>query len=67
MVLPRLELALLATLRRTAIAHGDILAAAQNGNLDAYRQAMIDHYEPLLRMLGATATKADREPSKTPQ
>lgn len=50
-VLPRLGLALPADLRQTAKAHGDILDAAQAGDVDAYRLAVVDHYEPLVRML----------------
>ncbi|MFN7165808.1 MAG: FadR/GntR family transcriptional regulator [Pannonibacter sp.] len=50
-VLPRLDLALPADLRQTAKAHGDMFAAAQAGDRDAYCNAVNDHYEPLLRML----------------
>lgn len=58
-VLPRLDLALPADLRRTAQAHSDMYAAAQSGDRDAYRTAVVDHYEPLLRML-TTTTKVAR-------
>lgn len=54
-VLPRLELALPADLRQTAKAHGDILISAQSGDHEGYRQAVIEHYEPLLRMLDGKA------------
>lgn len=54
-VLPRLGLALPADILRTARAHGDMLAAAQRGDCDAYRAAVIDHYAPLLQMLDSTA------------
>jgi DNA-binding FadR family transcriptional regulator len=57
-VLPRLDLALPADLRQTAKAHGDILAAAQSGDHEGYRRAIIEHYEPLLRMLDGK-TKSD--------
>lgn len=50
-VLPRLDLALPADLRQTAKAHSDMFAAALSGDHDGYRQAVLDHYEPLLRML----------------
>ncbi len=52
-VLPRLGLALPADLRKTAQAHADILSAAQRGDAAAYRAAVVDHYEPLLKMLTA--------------
>lgn len=54
-VLPRLGLALPSDILRTARAHGAILTAAQDGDSVAYRDAIIDHYEPLLRMLGSKA------------
>lgn len=54
-VLPRLELALPADLRQTAKAHGDILLSAKNGDAEGYRKAVIEHYEPLLRMLDSRA------------
>lgn len=57
-VLPRLGLALPADLRKTAQAHGDMVSAAQTGDRDAYRRAVIDHYEPLIRMLETTARNA---------
>ncbi|MDO5648491.1 FadR/GntR family transcriptional regulator [Paracoccus sp. (in: a-proteobacteria)] len=50
-VLPRLGLALPADLRQTARAHGELLRAAQAGDAAAYRAAVLDHYEPLQRML----------------
>ena len=53
-VLPRLDLALPADMRKTAIAHRDMFAAAQSRDRDAYCQAVIDHYAPLLRMLNST-------------
>jgi DNA-binding FadR family transcriptional regulator len=57
-VLPKLDLALPADLRQTAKAHGDILVAAQTGDREGYRQAVIDHYQPLLRMLDTKAKAA---------
>lgn len=54
-VLPRLGLALPDDLRQTAEAHGDILDSVQSGNHDGYRDAVVRHYEPLLRMLDMTA------------
>lgn len=54
-VLPRLGLALPADVLRTAQAHGDMLAAAQAGDVQSYRAATIDHYAPLLHMLESSA------------
>jgi DNA-binding FadR family transcriptional regulator len=63
-VLPRLGLALPADLRKTAQAHADMLNAAQSGDRDAYRRAVVDHYEPLIRMLETTArSAAQRDPA----
>lgn len=63
-VLPRLDLALPVDLRQTAKAHGDILVSAQSGDHEGYRRAMIEHYEPLLRMLDgkAKANAIKRQP-----
>jgi DNA-binding FadR family transcriptional regulator len=63
-VLPKLGLALPADLRQTAKAHGDLLEAARNGDGDAYRRAVIEHYEPLLRMLNHKVNaKSNASPS----
>ncbi|ODT68855.1 MAG: GntR family transcriptional regulator [Pelagibacterium sp. SCN 63-23] len=53
-VLPRLGLALPSDLRQTANAHGDLYRSAQRGDAAGYRSAVLDHYEPLLRMLSKT-------------
>ena len=50
-VLPKLGLALPSDLRQTAKAHGDLYRSAQQGDAEAYRRAVVDHYEPLQRML----------------
>lgn len=50
-VLPRLGLALPEDLRQTSKAHGDMLAAAEAGDVEAYREAVVKHYEPLQRAL----------------
>lgn len=57
-VLPRLGLALPADLRQTAQAHSDMFDAAKAGDRDAYGRAVVDHYEPLLRMLETSSAKA---------
>ncbi len=50
-VLPKLDLALPSDLRQTAKAHADLYSSAQKGDAEAYRSAVVSHYEPLLRML----------------
>lgn len=50
-VMPRLGLSLPADLEQTAQAHGDMLRAAEAGDVDAFRTAVIDHYAPLQRAL----------------
>lgn len=62
-VLPRLGLALPADLRQTAQAHGDMLAAAGAGDAAAYRRAVIEHYQPLQRML-ENSTAPHRKPGQ---
>lgn len=57
-VVPRLGLPISADLLRTALAHGDILDAARDGNRDVFRLATIDHYEPLLRIIKSFEQKA---------
>ena len=56
-VLPRLGLALPADILRTAQAHGDMLAAAQAGDVEGYRAATTDHYAPLLHMLDSGSVR----------
>lgn len=50
-VIPQLELAMPADIEQTARAHGDMLTAARDGDIAAYRDAVIQHYEPLRRTL----------------
>lgn len=52
-VLPRLGLALPEDLQLTVCAHGDMLRAAESGDVDSFRTAIVDHYRPLLRALDA--------------
>ncbi len=54
-VLPQLGLALPADIRQTANAHGAMLDAALQGDVDAYRDAVIEHYQPLQRALAAAS------------
>lgn len=55
-VLPKLDLALPADIQITAKAHGDLLTAAQLGDREGYRRAVVDHYAPLMRMLNTRKT-----------
>lgn len=61
-VIPKLELALPADMRQTAKSHGDLFEAAHRGDGEAYRRAVMEHYEPLLRMLDNTV-HASQAPS----
>ncbi|MDF2444070.1 MAG: hypothetical protein JWR01_2273, partial [Subtercola sp.] len=40
----------------TAKAHGAMLDAAQTGDLEGYKRAVIDHYQPLRRALEKATT-----------
>ncbi|WP_233206068.1 FadR/GntR family transcriptional regulator [Cryobacterium sp. N19] len=50
-VLPQLGIPQPADIQKTAKAHGDMLDAAVRGDVAGYRQAVIEHYEPLQRAL----------------
>lgn len=54
-VLPQLSIPTPDDIELTARAHGDMLDAAEAGDAEAYREAVRRHYEPLLRVLAATA------------
>lgn len=54
-VLPQLNIAPGRDMRKTAAAHGAMLAAAVAGDVDAYRAAVLDHYAPLQRALSLKA------------
>jgi len=54
-VLPQLKIAPPADIEQTAKAHGDMLAAVQAGDVDAYRTAVIEHYAPLQRVLAQSS------------
>ncbi len=58
-VLPQLSIPTPGDIELTARAHGAVLAAAEAGDVEAYRRAVRDHYAPLLRVLDA----ADGEPA----
>jgi DNA-binding FadR family transcriptional regulator len=53
-VLPQLGIAPPADIHDTAKAHGDMLAAARSGDVEAYRRAVVDHYQPLQRVLAGS-------------
>lgn len=53
-VLPQLSIPTPGDIELTAKAHGDILKAAEAGDIEAYRSAVHEHYAPLLRVLDAT-------------
>ncbi|WP_193597629.1 FadR/GntR family transcriptional regulator [Microbacterium sp. YJN-G] len=53
-VLPQLDIAPPEDITLTAKAHGDMLAAVRAGDVEAYRQAVIAHYQPLQRVLANT-------------
>jgi len=50
-VLPRLGLTLPEDLQLTVCAHGDMLRAAESGDVETFRLAVVAHYQPLLRAL----------------
>lgn len=52
-VAPRLGLPSTRDVVDTALAHRAMLQAALSGNLEAYREAVTEHYRPLLRSLDA--------------
>lgn len=50
-VLPQLGLPVSTELDRTAVAHKHMLSSACSGDLEGYRQAVLDHYEPIESIL----------------
>lgn len=57
-VLPQLSIPTPDDIELTARAHGDVLEAAEAGDVEAYRRAVHEHYAPLLRVLDATHPEA---------
>lgn len=53
-VLPQLGIAQPGDIHQTAKAHGDMLSAARAGDVEAYRRAVVEHYQPLQRVLAST-------------
>lgn len=56
-VLPRLRVPTPTDILETAAAHGDMLQAAERGDLAGYRAAVTRHYQPLLRVLDKSAAE----------
>lgn len=54
-VLPRLQVPTPEDITATAAAHGQMLAAAEQGDVVAYRAAVEAHYAPLVRVLAQSA------------
>ncbi|GEP48073.1 transcriptional regulator [Microbacterium saccharophilum] len=52
-VVPQLGIAMPEDIQHTAEAHGDMLASALRGDVEGYRQAVIEHYRPLQRSISA--------------
>lgn len=52
-VIPKLGISVAADLDQTARAHGLMLDAAEAGDVTAFRAAVVSHYEPIDRTLGA--------------
>lgn len=50
-VYPRLGLPPAQDLDKAARAHGEMLSAAEDGDIEAYRVAVVKHYLPLMRGL----------------
>lgn len=56
-VLPQLSIPTPGDIELTARAHGDMLTAAEAGDIDGYQRAVHNHYAPLLRVLDASAAE----------
>lgn len=52
-VVPLLGIVMPSDIQHTAEAHGDMLDAALRGDVEAYRQAVVEHYRPLQRSISA--------------
>lgn len=52
-VVPKLGLSVASDLEQTARSHGLMLEAAQNGDVEAFREAIASHYDPIQRALDA--------------
>lgn len=50
-VVPKLGISVAADLEQTARSHGDMLGAAETGDVERFRLAVISHYEPIQRVL----------------
>lgn len=50
-VVPKLGISVAADLDQTARSHGDMLGAAETGDVEGFRLAVVSHYEPIQRVL----------------
>ena len=55
-VIPKLGISVASDLVQTARAHGEMIAAAQAGDVEAFRAAVVSHYEPIDRALEGRTT-----------
>lgn len=55
-VIPQLGIVVPADIQQTAEAHGDMLDSALRGDVDGYRQAVIEHYRPIQRSISAATS-----------
>lgn len=56
-VLPQLSIPNPTDMEQTLQAHREMLVAAESGDVEAYREAVLLHYAPLQRVLGQTASE----------
>jgi DNA-binding FadR family transcriptional regulator len=60
-VVPKLGVSVASDLAQTARSHGTMLEAAEAGDVEAFRTAVGQHYEPIVRALDMKAGAAPRE------
>lgn len=53
-VMPKLGLALPEDIHKTVHAHGEMVDALEAGNINAYRDAVVRHYQPLQKVLASS-------------
>ena len=63
-VVPRLGIPQAEDIEHTVEAHADMLRALEAGDLDAYRDAVVEHYRPLIKVIDAAGEEpAGKEPT----